>query len=192
MKDTLIKFFIFAAGAAVGATASMKLLEAKYKQIAQEEIDSVKAAFEAMSKSNPSDVSEDDPATEKELVREQHSEYCNIVAESGYTNGEKGGSELMDDIRPHVIPPADFGEIDDYDTETLVYYDDNILVDSNGAVIEDVDSVVGEDSLTHFGEYEDDAVHVRNDMMRCDYEILRDTSDFYSPTVSCPNPEDDE
>ena len=40
--------------------------------------------------------------------------------------------------------------------------------------IEDVDDVVGEDSLNHFGEFEEDSVYVRNDERKCDYEILLD------------------
>ena len=33
---------------------------------------------------------------------------------------------------------------------------------------------IGKDSLTHFGEYEDDSVFVRNDRLKADYEILMD------------------
>ena len=40
--------------------------------------------------------------------------------------------------------------------------------------VEDVDNVVGLESLAHFGEYEDDSVFVRNDRLKCDYEILLD------------------
>ena len=37
-----------------------------------------------------------------------------------------------------------------------------------------MDNVVGLESLTHFGEFEDDSVFVRNDRLKCDYEILLD------------------
>ena len=40
------------------------------------------------------------------------------------------------------------------------------------------DEIVGLDSLTHFGEYEDDSVFVRNDVMKCDYEILLDHRNY--------------
>ena len=36
-----------------------------------------------------------------------------------------------------------------------------------------VDAVVGEDSLNHFGEFEEDSVYVRNENIECDYEILK-------------------
>ena len=74
---------------------------------------------------------------------------------------------------PYVISPDEFGEKDDYDTITLMYYEDDILADDNEDKIDDVDGIIGYDSLSHFGEYEDDAVYVRNDARRTDYEVLR-------------------
>ena len=40
----------------------------------------------------------------------------------------------------------------------------------------DVENTIGIDSLNHFGEYEEDSVFVRNDIKKCDYEILLDES----------------
>ena len=48
-----------------------------------------------------------------------------------------------------------------------------MLSDENGIVIDDVEEIVG-DGLNHFGEYDEDAVYVRNDAKCCDYEILKD------------------
>ena len=45
----------------------------------------------------------------------------------------------------------------------------NVLI-----IVDDIEETVGEDSLEHFGEYEDDSVYVRNDAKKCDYEILLD------------------
>lgn len=80
----------------------------------------------------------------------------------------------MAENKPYVISPDEFGEFEDYDTISLTYYADQVLVDDGGDKIEDVDDVVGMESLTRFGEYEDDSVFVRNDRLRCDYEILMD------------------
>lgn len=78
--------------------------------------------------------------------------------------------------KPYVIPPEEFGELDDFDTATLIYYADGILADDLDNAIESVDSLVGLDSLDHFGENEDDedAIYVRNEQFKCDYEILLD------------------
>ena len=42
----------------------------------------------------------------------------------------------------------------------------------------DVENTIGIDSLNHFGEYEEDSVFVRNDIKKCDYEILLDESNY--------------
>ena len=39
---------------------------------------------------------------------------------------------------------------------------------------DEIEETIGKDSLTHFGEYEDDSVFVRNDRLKVDYEILMD------------------
>ena len=62
----------------------------------------------------------------------------------------------------------------EYERISLTYYDDQVLTDENDKIIEDIEETIGIDSLTHFGEYEDDSVFVRNDERQCDYEILLD------------------
>ena len=76
--------------------------------------------------------------------------------------------------KPYDISPDEFGEFDDYEKISLTYYKDQILADDGDEPIEDIDEVVGSESLNCFGEYEDDAVFVRNDRLKCDYEILLD------------------
>jgi hypothetical protein len=78
---------------------------------------------------------------------------------------------------PYVISPDEFDEIDGYMAISLTYYSDDILADENGVIVDDKEEIVG-DALQHFGEYEDDAVFVRNDAKRCDYEILRDEGTY--------------
>ena len=75
---------------------------------------------------------------------------------------------------PYIIIPEEFGGIQEYEQISLIYYSDGILTDDMDDIIEDFDSTVGEDFASHFGEYEDDSVFVRNDRLKCDYEILRD------------------
>ena len=78
------------------------------------------------------------------------------------------------EVKPYVISPDEFGEFEDYERISLSYYADQILADEDDEKVEDVDNVVGLESLTHFGEFEDDSVFVRNDRLKCDYEILLD------------------
>ena len=60
---------------------------------------------------------------------------------------------------------------------SLIYFDDGILSDENGVIIDEPEDIVG-DALNHFGEYEEDSVFVRSDPKRCDYEILRDLRSY--------------
>jgi hypothetical protein len=94
--------------------------------------------------------------------------------------------------KPYVISPEDFGEIEDYDQRTLFYYEDGVLTDDEDNPIEDVDGVVGRGSLTHFGEYEDDSVHVRNERLRIDYEILREPNTYADVVKTKPHHAEEE
>lgn len=201
MKNSFTNIIIFAAGAAFGSAVTWKLLKTKYEQIAQEEIESVKEAFAKINES--SEITEDnlDAPTPAEEKNPDLAEYCDIIAEQNYTNGEKGGKELMDGVKPYVISPEDFGEHEDYETVTLSYYADGVLAleyydvkteSMAYQIIDDVENTVGADSLNHFGEYEDDSVHVRNDFLECDYEILKDFRNFEDAILITPNPEDAE
>ena len=103
--------------------------------------------------------------------------------------------EKEDDImqsEPYVITPEEFGENEDYNTVSLTYYADHILTYEDDELVEDIDGLVGEESLTHFGEYEDDSVFVRNDVCKTDYEILLDEREFMDVHDSNLYPGDDE
>ena len=169
-------FAMFLAGATVGAAATWLCLRRYYEQIAQEEIDSVKAAF-AERKPVNTNIAKLKP----DLVN-----YAAKLQEEGYTNytehSKKNTEEKKDDPmpnEPYVISPDNYGENDNYTQISLVYYaGDGVLADDEDEVVEDIEATVGEDFAEHFGEYEDDSVFIRNDRLRCDYEILRDNRSF--------------
>lgn len=78
--------------------------------------------------------------------------------------------------KPYIITPEEFSD-SDYNTETLSYWADRVVTDIDNEPLTDdqIEDLIGKDSLSHFGEYEDDSVFVRNDRLRTDYEILADT-----------------
>jgi hypothetical protein len=176
-----INFMMFVLGVAVGSVVTWRYVEKKYEQIAQDEIDSVKEVFskrEAEFTENTEARIKADNAKEKPSVIE----YAARLSEHGYTNysdlvdekPEEVKEEPMSVDKPYVIAPEEFGDLDDYETISLTYYADQILADDNDVIVDDVEDVVGFDSLNSFGEYEDDSVFVRNDRLKCDYEILLD------------------
>lgn len=194
MNSKLLSFLAFVMGASVGSLATWKFVEKKYKQIAQEEIDSVKETYAKMRKDDleakQADLEEakaklHSDASEKvetpEVKPEEVKEYEDVIARHNYTsysnniNG-KGGDVMTD--KPYIIPPEDFGDYPDYETISLTYYNDKVLTDEYNEIVDDIDDLIGEDSLNHFGEYEDDSVFVRNDALKVDYEILLDSANY--------------
>jgi hypothetical protein len=193
-----INFMMLVLGVAVGSVVTWRYVEKKYEQIAQDEIDSVKEVFskrEAEFTENTEARIKADNAKEKPSVIE----YAARLREQGYTNYSDMADEKPEEVKeapmtvdkPYVIAPEEFGDLDDYETITLTYYADQILADDNDVIVDDVEDVVGFDSLNSFGEYEDDSVFVRNDRLKCDYEILLDQRKFSNVRKRKPHEVDD-
>lgn len=180
MNNKTVLFLAFIMGAAAGVAVTWNYAKNKYEQIAQEEIDSVKEVF-SRREDGPKATIEND-AMDFKTNKPDIAEYAARLQKEGYVNysdakdAEEEGKETMD--KPYVIPPESFDDFEDYDAVSLTYYADGILADENDEIIEDVESVVGFESLSHFGEFEDDSVYVRNDARKCDYEILTDQRNY--------------
>ena len=175
-KKVIFSFFI---GATVGSLATWRLLKTKYEQIAQEEIDSVKETF---LRNHEEDDNYDNIPDESEPIngideKPALSVYTEKLKEQGYlTESKEGGTDDMS--KPFVISPEEYGEIDDHELYSYTYYADKVLTDENNEPIDNVDEMVGLESLNHFGEYGDDSVYVRNEERKADYEILLDDESY--------------
>lgn len=202
MNDTLSKVAIFAAGAGIGSVVTWRFVKEYYSKLAKEEIEDVKRAFSRKSENKRADpviYDESSRVEKKTAVSESEiREYAAKIQEEGYTNYSdtktpvKIEEKKVDDVeRPRVISPEEYDDNYDYEAIELTLYSDGVLVDDMNNPIEDVDDIVGLSNLDTFGRYEDDAVHVRNDKRKCDYEILRDPRK-YSDTVKRPHQAEDE
>ena len=165
MSSKGLTFLAFIAGAGIGSVCTWQLLKRKYELIAQEEIDSVKAAYaERESGKEFHDglkVAED--RTPKDVDDMDFKKYASIIQKEGYTDysktvEEKKGEAFVE--KPYVISPEEFGEFEEYEKISLTYYADEVLADENDEEVDDVEEIVGKESLNHFGEYEDDSVSV--------------------------------
>ncbi len=176
---------IFAAGLAVGAVAGAVIVKNKVLADAKAEIDEVREYYRESRGQKEEHVEEvkevkevekkeyelkdiqikDEPKTEKE-----HTNYSQIT--KMYMSKDEYQTPMYDD--PFVIDPSEFGEIPEYDTETLTYFADGVLVDDVDDVIDEPDIVVGLENLKVFEEFGATTVYVRNDLYRTDYEIIRD------------------
>jgi hypothetical protein len=204
MNNKIASFMMFIFGAAVGSVVTWQYAKKKYEQIAQEEIDSVKETFsklkEVKSKDNESEENNINTKTIVERVKDKPSivEYAAKLRKQGYTNysdtdslSEEEVDENMINDKPYVISPDEFGEFYDYETISLTYYADQILADEDDELVEDIEETVGFESLNAFGEYEDDSVFVRNDRLKCDYEILLDQRKYSEVIKRRPHEVDD-
>ena len=194
MKTTLSNIIIFTAGAALGSVVTWKMVKTKYEQIANEEIQEIRELYARKvdelthaQYEEPTEAVDEDKTTFSTPVKPELREFADKIKDLGYSDITE--EEVNNMGKPYVITPEEYGELDEYETVSLVYYADGYLTDEQNIVIEDVDNVVGIDSLTHFGEYEDDSVFVRNDSVETDYEILLDERNYedvknYSPHLA--------
>ena len=173
MNERLTNLLIFAVGTVVGSAVTYTLLKTKFEQMAQDEIEEVRNLY--LKKTEELNESNKETSSESKV-----SEYEKALNDLKYMNDieDEKEEESMKEDKPYVISPNEFGEIDGYETNSLTYFADGVLTDDTNTVIDNVDEVVGTDSLTRFGEYEDDSVFVRNDRHECDYEILLDNRRF--------------
>ena len=185
--------FSFVAGVAIGVIAGFKLSETKYQAKIQEEIASVKEAFRNkrvdISKFAPKESKKVDEVSKK-VFKKPEQEVRKVPYSTMYKEPSKQSEEERVIVEtkigeakkgPYVISPDEFGEDQEYEQISLIYYADNTLADDEDMVMdeEEIERTVGMDSLTRFGEYEADSVFVRNDELKTEYEILLDQRPYF-------------
>ena len=189
MNDKLSSVIIFCGGVFIGGFLTWDFFKTKYEKIADEEIASVKETFEHR-----------EPRPDKNYKVEEalkgNDEYINvspgvseriikIIDSNGYRNysntaietDKKGGTADMELKQPYVITPEQYEDNVDYTKVSLTWYNDEVLEDDWGNVL-DPDDVIGSDALKTFGQYEKDSIFVRDDDEQIDYEVLLDTRSY--------------
>lgn len=186
MGDNFKGLLIFTIGAAIGSIATYKLVKTKAEEIANAksdaEIEEIREYYDNLVKQLNESEEESDDSNETvsaETVKVSNKpdlfEYTNKLEESGYTNyaTAKKDDNVKEDLPlPYIIDPEDYGDMEGYDFEELTLWADGVLTDNLDEPV-DINSTIGEDALNHFGDYEEDAIHVRNDLRQIDYEVLR-------------------
>ena len=190
-----MKGLYFLLGVGVGAVGAYFLLKDKFAAQAQEEIDSVKAAY-----TERINEIEDSLDPEEDLVKVKEEkppirEYFKKIDESGYKNYSTKVEKPVDpshepfNENPYVIKPDEFGELENYEQESLIYYSDKVLAwEIDDGIFEDVEEKIGKDFEDHIGEYEDNAVYIRNDIEKTDYAIYKDDRSYQEVSGKKPRP----
>lgn len=208
MKSTLNRVIIFAAGAVIGSLVAWKLTKTKYEKIMIEEEQSLREYYNKKTKvyedsantlhdyyndrlkeidEKEKKMEEDKKTEESKIVNDLRERYAEVLKDHKYSIDEPcydGGQD-----RPYVVTPEEFGNADEYDIISLNYYADGIVSDDWGNKTEDLEATIGEDFASHYGEYEEDAVYIRNDRLKVEYEVLKSLSKY---SEMFPAEEDDE
>ena len=146
MKTVLI----FAVGFLAGAFAAKTLLQNKYEQQAQEEIDSVKESYSKREKK----LEKDEAHVEETLAR-QHT----VDA-------------------PYQITQEEYGTLDGYSLTELYRYSDGTILEAVGIEtmepLSDYDIMesIGAEIYDQLDQTDATAIYVRNDARKSDYEII--------------------
>ena len=182
MNNKVVNAIAFLLGAGIGSVVTWKLVETKYKKLAQEEIDSVREVYSKKEIALANEVKKAHACLEANTKNDKVPSYQHIVEDMGYA-AESEEEEGVSNV--YVIPPESYGELD-YEEVSLTYYADGYLADDTGDLIEDIDGTVGLDFDEHIGDFEDDSVHIRNERLKTDFEILASNSKYMDTVLSRP------
>ena len=171
MRGTSVGVIAFISGCCVGALCTWRYVKNKYKQIAHDEIQEIRDFYNEKIEHEKEDAEDSEEKVESDSDGKDDfslNKYASRPSDSKASKEE----DMKSKKKPYVIPPEEFGELD-YDEVSLTYYDDNYLTNDRKELVTDVEGIIGWDNINRIGEYEDDAIHVRNDELKIDYEILQ-------------------
>lgn len=185
------EIFIFVLGVVAGTFTGAQIAKKKYEEIANEEIEEIRAYYKERATELPEQTVEMTRDEEEPKVEEvEIKEYSNIIRRGNYMADDEE-EQTNTQYAPYAIDPSEFGKDGEYDTMTCTYFADGVLIDDVDQEFEDWDLHVGKHHIDIFNEFpEATCVYVRNDLDGMDYEILKDDwcwSDFdekgYAPPI---------
>lgn len=196
-KSFILSSLCFLLGAAGGAVGGYYYSKNKFLTIADKEIESVRKVYEKhFENNNTSELTQpkEEKNTQTGTKTPQEKDYNNYVKMYGGSGDKKPNVTPTRSIEApkesstvkktknnniYVISPEQYQD-SEYDAESLIWYSDKVLTDSDGNVIHDINSLIGPEALSTFGRYEDDVVYVRDDNKHIDYEIIWDARKYSS------------
>jgi len=188
MNNAVKNILIFLIGAGAGAIITYKVLEEQFEQRLQDEIDALY--------NDPVEEMTDEEYSERvnEITENYRSAdhvvpiHSRRVGKHTAYNEMYKGSTPPEDVRkfgeesgfypPYIIPQDLFEqETLHFDKVTLLYYaKDDVVTETDEEVVSNPEELIGVEALVRFGAdtLEDpDTVHVRNEILSIDYEIIR-------------------
>lgn len=164
---------IFSSGVVVGVLATYKYFEVKSEKRINDEVQEIRDYYKE---------SETHDTRYRDRIKEEVDEdYKEAVRDyTSYATSKPVKKKEEKELLPYIIEPDSFGEEEDYEQIYLTWYaGDNHLADDMDELIDDIDGTVGIDNLKEIGKYEDDILHIRNDELKCYYEICKSLDKYH-------------
>ena len=194
----------FGAGFGSGILATKK----KYEKRSDDEIQSVKDAFQkhldeltsknvpptrrGQSKKKKEQNKKQDNSVRVNLlpndpVMDDYIDYAAPYHQTSKLDKQPYEKDHQNKLEPYIISPDDYMN-SEYGVKTLIYYADKVLADDDDNVIPNPTTLLGNNALRSFGQYEDDCVYVRDDNLKTDYEVLLSQKTFKEEISKSENP----
>ena len=195
MNSKLFNIAMFTMGVAIGSLVTWKIMKDRCERTIQDEVSAFKNDWVKMTREDNAEYSVDDENDDSidedadeddEYDDDDYSEYHTLAHSYDYNCEEGGGDEVPYVNGPYVITPEEFGGERDFDHWCLSYHSDGVLADTYGVKF-DVEETIGEDALDHFGDYAEDVVHIRNERLQCEYEVVKDPRTYDEAMSSDPH-----
>lgn len=193
MKQLVTYLSLFGAGLSLGVLGTKTYFERKYKQIADDEIASMKSYYDRRAvriEKEKGDKKEEivvDGEIEKQTVggglflnmTPEHMKEMQINYNTLSNDIVAGEHPIEEDYKPYLIDIDTFDETGDgYSKHELTYYmDDSTLVNVEEDIISAADTI-GIDNLEVFEEMDSEVCYVRNEALRADYELTKVFSSY--------------
>ena len=167
------KALIFLSGAALGSiityfitkSISEKKYEAEIEKIRAEEakradddIESVKQAFQKL----------EDEGKIVRIIKD----YAGEKDPNNDIPASDAPKEKKKNDAPYIISDNEYGNRADYELVSLIFHGgNNTLTYVGGGIVEYIEDLFDEEFLNHFGEYVEDYLYVRDPIEKIDYDI---------------------
>ena len=184
MINSILTFVI---GVGVGAVTSIFIVKKHYEEVSKQEIESVKEVYAKKKEMDEASKLDEDLKAVNEVIKkndyatesEERVEKTAVTDNTGEDTDTDEDEDEDENENIYIIPGHEFGATDNI-TITLWYWTDGTVTNDNKKIIGNVEDCIGDDFMAHFGDDENDpdAVYVRNDVQKIDYEILKEYRGF--------------
>lgn len=182
---SIFKWLAIGATAGIGFGAGFLVAKRKYDAINKAQYDDLLARYVLVERS---ENSSSEPKPEEKKEEPTISPYVAQLDNLTITLTSKK-EEIEETVNTNydnmisLITPMEYGEDPTYDNITLTYYADGALArDGDDELIDNIDDVIGIDSMKYLGKYEDGVLYIKNDITRAYYEVTESDQTYFEAT----------